>query len=83
MTHDELLEAVKDNPTTLAVVELHKPIWIDSDIPSWCAESCGSYPCNTIQVIEKELSVNEETSHCCCKGGAYRYTKKSSFWWPY
>jgi hypothetical protein len=25
MTHDELLVAVKDNPTTLAVVELHKP----------------------------------------------------------
>ena len=38
-----------------AVVELHKPLWIDSDVPSWCAESCGSYPCNTIQSIEKEL----------------------------
>ena len=38
-----------------AVVELHKPLWIDSDVPSWCAESCGSYPCNTIQAIEKEL----------------------------
>ena len=55
MTHDELLEAVKDNPTTLAVVELHKPIWIDADVPNWCTESCGSYPCNTIQAIEKEL----------------------------
>ena len=38
-----------------AVVELHKPIWIDSDVPNWCTESCGSYPCNTIQAIEKEL----------------------------
>lgn len=55
MTHDELLEAVKDNPTTLAVVELHTPILIDSDVPIWCTESCGSYPCNTIQAIEKEL----------------------------
>ena len=55
MTHDELLEAVKDNPTTLAVVELHKSIWIDADVPNWCTESCGSYPCNTIQAIEKEL----------------------------
>ena len=39
-----------------AVVELHKPIWIDADIPNWCTESCGSYPCNTIQAIEKELT---------------------------
>ena len=38
-----------------AIVGLHKPLWIDSDVPSWCAESCGSYPCNTIQAIEKEL----------------------------
>ena len=38
-----------------AVVELHTPILIDSDVPIWCTESCGSYPCNTIQAIEKEL----------------------------
>ena len=37
------------------VVELHTPILIDSDVPIWCTESCGSYPCNTIQAIEKEL----------------------------
>ena len=38
-----------------AVAELHKPIWIDADIPNWCTESCGSYPCNTIQAIEGQL----------------------------
>ena len=59
MTHDELLEAVKDNPTTLAVVELHTPILIDSDVPIWCTESCGSYPCNTIQAIEKEITYHD------------------------
>ena len=69
MTHDELLELIAANEefygdgtnrtpswsALRAVVELHKPLWIDSDVPSWCAESCGSYPCNTIQSIEKEL----------------------------
>ena len=60
MTHDELLAALGDYDVPSinalrAVVELHKPLWIDSDVPSWCAESCGSYPCNTIQAIEKEL----------------------------
>jgi len=69
MTHDELLELIAANEefygdgtnrtpswTALrAVVELHTPILIDSDVPIWCTESCGSYPCNTIQAIEKEL----------------------------
>ena len=67
MTHDELLKLILDSEirsnevgqggwqSLRAVVELHKPIWIDADIPNWCTESCGSYPCNTIQAIEKEL----------------------------
>lgn len=60
MTHDELLAKVKDNPTTLAVVELHKPL-------GWTCKECNKdfrdkdikrfvkYPCPTIQAIEKEL----------------------------
>ena len=69
MTHDELLEAVKDNPTTLAVVELHKPEWVLLKIilpgtkpdPIAICSHCSddqwrkSYPCDTIQAIEKEL----------------------------
>ena len=67
MTYDELLKLILDSEirsnevgqggwqALRAVVELHKRLWIDSDVPSWCAESCGSYPCNTIQSIEKEL----------------------------
>ena len=53
MTHDELLEAVKDNPTTLAVVELalkdikHESyVWLDGH----------DYAMKQIiQAIEKEL----------------------------
>ena len=61
MTHDELLEAVKDNPTTLAVVELHKPhIFTDNDGYEWfyctvCTDGFETFPCPTIQTIEKEL----------------------------
>ena len=71
MTYDELLEKVKDNPTTLAVVELHKPtdryfpnrVWgsdgeIDIGGVTRAVCKCGSssYPCLTIQAIEKELA---------------------------
>ena len=55
MTYDELLQAVKDIPTTLAVVELHKPDGQSKPFPDW-ANCCGeAYPCQTIQAIEKEL----------------------------
>jgi hypothetical protein len=64
MTHDELLEKVKDNPTTRAVVELHKPE--KGTLQSWfkflhnkpvvgCRLCEDFYPCSTIQAIEKEL----------------------------
>ena len=61
MTHDELLEAVKDNPTTLAVVELHKPMYYDTHPTLQCP--CGHcehrewdvWPCPTIQAIEGQL----------------------------
>ena len=53
MTHDELLERVKDNPTTLAVVELHKPY---QAITLHCQGCEWSYPCDTIEAIEKELA---------------------------
>ena len=44
-----------------AVLELHKPIFRGCDNSSCCGEEdmcrCGdNYPCDTIQVIEKELS---------------------------
>ena len=64
MTHDELLEAVKDNPTTLAVVELHKPEEDESFLVcSMCMDgdytdgthAYSLYPCETIEAIEKEL----------------------------
>ena len=71
MTYDELLSQVKDNPTTLAVVKLHKP-WICNEKESGCqaeqhnydcveygdSEDCPleSYPCPTILAIEKELT---------------------------
>ena len=67
MSNDELLKLILDSEirsnevgqggwqALRAVVELHEPIWIDDDMPNWCTESCGYYPCNTIQAIEKEL----------------------------
>ena len=60
-THNELLEKVKDNPTTRAVVELHKPTspkqigtGYVGDI-DMCSQCKSYYPCLTIQYIEKEL----------------------------
>lgn len=57
--HDELLEAVKDNPLALAVVKLHKPHLVPH-IGLFCV-ACETkqlgvlYPCPTIKVIQKEL----------------------------
>ena len=73
MTHDELLDAVKDIPTTLAVVELHKPEWVLLQIvlkgtkpdPVAICSHCSddqwrkSYPCQTIQAIEKEITYHD------------------------
>ena len=61
MTHDELLEAVKDIPTTLAVLGLHKPTnpkqvgtgYVGNKY--MCSQCKSYYPCPTIQAIEKEL----------------------------
>ena len=60
MEYDQLLERVKDNSTTLAVVKLHKPNYTngcgDSSCcgPDYCA--CGdTLPCPTIEAIEEEL----------------------------
>ena len=54
MTYDELLEAVKDIPTTLAIVELHKP---QEKLSNTCQECdyYGDWPCSTIQAIEGQL----------------------------
>lgn len=65
MTYEELLEAVKDIPTTRAVVELHKELIAiaydrhgNERICDWtkCA-ACPAivYPCKTIQKIEEQL----------------------------
>lgn len=54
MTHEELLKAVKDNPTTIAVVELHKPNE-QGDCYLCTTEYTVTYPCLTIKAIEKEL----------------------------
>jgi hypothetical protein len=58
MTHNELLDAVKDIPTTRVVVELHKPNARGDECAN-CGWECGkelvSYPCPTIKAIEKEL----------------------------
>lgn len=61
MTHEELLDAVKDNPTTRAVVELHKP-FVRDDI-TICNLACSDeggylehYPCPTISTIERLLN---------------------------
>ena len=62
MNHEELLEAVKDIPTTRVVVELHKPThhpcgrWDCNDkLCNFCQYLGIFYPCPTIQAIEKEL----------------------------
>ena len=64
MTHDELLAKIdydiEGNPydeymsVLRTVVKLHMPIFEDSF--DWCVEcEIKSYPCPTIQTIEKEL----------------------------
>lgn len=68
MTQDELLKLIKRKDdgcrgvgALLAVVELHKPmIWknLGNDTDGYMCEVCegNSYPCPTIQAIEKELN---------------------------
>jgi hypothetical protein len=67
MTYDELLKLInrKDDGcrgvgALLAVVELHKPLTTPNNF-THCPEcqygsAAGSYPCKTIQAIEKELT---------------------------
>jgi len=56
MTHDELLAKVRDNPTTRAVVELHKPWESKHDNLIMCNHCCSEiYPCPTLKAIQKEL----------------------------
>ena len=69
MTHDELLaeinlasrgEYASLAVALIAVVELHKPmLWknLDNDTDGYKCQVCkgNSYPCPTIQAIEKEL----------------------------
>ena len=67
MTHDELLDEIGElmpNPSTIdyktwaalrAVVELHKPDDEGDCIPCRPDLAYRSYPCLTIQAIEKEL----------------------------
>jgi len=68
MTHEELMAEIKDSFTDAwgigpnaynalrAVVELHKPVyWQGIEmVCDWC--DITSYPCPTIQAIEKELA---------------------------
>ena len=70
MTHDELLARINDNnnqgiwiwanvKALRAVVELHKPYVSRNDEfnPWTVCDVCGdSYPCPTIQAIERELA---------------------------
>ena len=80
MTHDELLAKIEDMSlagfvaqklayTLRAVVELHKPLWVDcpcedkNKCPDLSCNICFNeykqrkdYPCPTIQAIEKELA---------------------------
>ena len=66
MTHDELLAkidhmwdddfdyVIEQNRKALrAVVELHKPSGMDDYFCSYCP---NTYPCHTIEAIEKELN---------------------------
>ena len=67
MTHDELLKEINTSEypwwmqdAIRAVVELHKPLTTPNNF-THCPEcqygsASGSYPCKTIQVIEKELA---------------------------
>lgn len=60
--HEELLEAVKDIPTTRVVVELHEPTPYGHDTWQACmdcsCQDCNTfvvYPCPTIQKIQEQL----------------------------
>lgn len=63
MTHDELLDLVLmecgcgNTKALRAVVELHKPIEGHEHLCGgcWFGDGMMSYPCPTIQAIEKEL----------------------------
>ena len=66
MTHDELLDKIlmecgcRNTKALRAVVELHQPQDITLPDGSWGENCCvcmngWTYPCRTIQVIEKEL----------------------------
>lgn len=67
MTYDELLAKIelqgshlqaKDNPyldALRAVVKLHKPMWNNEYCGECHPDHNGSYPCSTIQAIDKEL----------------------------
>ena len=67
MTYDELLAKIelqgshlqaKDNlylDALRAVVKLHKPMWNNEYCGECHPDHNGSYPCSTIQAIEKEL----------------------------
>ena len=62
MTHDELVNAFMGNPSTLAVIELHKPM---KNYCSVCLEqeysgeaTLAEYPCATIQAIAKQSTPN-------------------------
>ena len=58
MTYDELVNAFIGNPSTLAVIELHKPM---KNYCSVCLEqeysgeaTLAEYPCPTIQAIAEQ-----------------------------
>ena len=61
MNWDELLERVKDIPTTRVVVELHKPLnslWYKQIICESCQEGNDypiTYPCPTIEAIKEQI----------------------------
>lgn len=65
MTYDTLLRKVKDIPTTKVLLELHKPektrrFMSDSETILVCPKCSTTanrviYPCETVQMIEREL----------------------------
>ena len=64
MTHDELLGRLDDYGFGVpplnalrSVVELHKPIEVETEGGTFtiCENCVQTYPCTTIQAIEKEL----------------------------
>ena len=65
MTHEELLQVIdvyndgKGDAFAIAlraVVELHKPMWNGEYCGECHPDHNGSYPCSTIQAVEKELN---------------------------